>query len=88
MSVEVKRKTNESPEALIRRFSRKMLQSGVLYRAKQQRFYQAKKNKRKIREDAKRRRMMSARREYLIKTGKLTELDDRSKSSWSSPRTK
>ena len=83
MSVEVKRKNNESAEGMIRRFTKKVQQSGVLYRAKQTRFHQSAKSKRAVRDDAKRRRMISERRDFLRKVGKLDEAEDYSNSQWS-----
>ena len=82
MAVDIKRKQNETAEAMIRRFSRKVLQSGIIYQAKANRFRQPKKNKRQKREAAKRRRYIVARRDYLIKVGKLEERDTAG-SQWS-----
>lgn len=48
----VQKKDNESTENLIRRFNRKVMQSGVLSAARQNRFHQAKPNRRARREDA------------------------------------
>ena len=48
----VQKKENESTENLIRRFNRKVMQSGVLSQARKNRFHQAKPNKRARREDA------------------------------------
>ncbi|HAI74274.1 MAG TPA: hypothetical protein DCS28_02935 [Candidatus Moranbacteria bacterium] len=50
--IEVKRKDRESPESLIRRFSRKIQQSGVLMRARRMRFRADEKSKREMREGA------------------------------------
>ncbi len=49
---QVQKKENESTENLIRRFNRKVMQSGVLSLARKRRFHQAKPNKRARREDA------------------------------------
>lgn len=43
--VEVKRKDNESFESLLRRFNRKIQQSGVLIRARKIRFFEAPKSR-------------------------------------------
>lgn len=48
----VQKKDNESSENLIRRFNRKVLQSGVLSQARKNRFHQNKPNKRARRETA------------------------------------
>ncbi len=71
--VEVRRKDGESGESLIRRFTRKVQQSGVLIRAKRRRFYEPPKTKRETKEDAIRRKQTRDKREYLKKIGKLEE---------------
>lgn len=71
--VEVKKKDNEGVESLVRRFSRKVQQSGVLLQARKIRFHERKKNRRKVREDAQRRAELSAERDRLIKLGELDE---------------
>ena len=75
MSVEVKRKKSESFEALLRRFSKRVQESGRILQAKKIRFHKSPKNKNASRNAALRRTYLSARREYLIKTGKATEED-------------
>lgn len=77
--VEVKKKDGESFESLLRRFSKKTLQSGRLLQAKKIKFYQKPKSKRKIRESAKRREVIKNYREYLRKIGKLDDLLDKNK---------
>lgn len=71
--VEVRKRDNESSESLIRRFSRKVQASGVLLQAKKIRFYQRKKSKLKVREEAKRRAELTAERDRLIKLGLIEE---------------
>lgn len=71
--VEVKKRNNESSESLIRRFSRKVQASGVLLQAKKVRYYQRKKSKLKLREEAQRRAELTAERERLIKLGLIEE---------------
>lgn len=73
--VEVKKKNGETTESLIRRFTKKVQQSGVLIRAKKSRFHEQEKNKREQREDALRRRKIKEQKEYLRKIGKLEELE-------------
>lgn len=75
MAVEVKRKGNESTESLIRRFSKRMLQSGVIWKAKKDRFYHKDESKRQMKEDALRRLYVQKKRDYLRKIGKLVEED-------------
>ena len=73
--VEVKKKEGETPESLLRRFSKRVQQSGVLIRAKRKRFYESPKTKREKREDALRRKAVREKRDYLRKIGKLEEFD-------------
>lgn len=73
--VEVRKKDSETSESLIRRFSKKVQQSGVLIRAKKSRFYEPAKNKRKTKDDALRRKDIKSKKEYLRKIGKLEEFD-------------
>ncbi|MFH1354051.1 MAG: 30S ribosomal protein S21 [bacterium] len=71
--VEVRKRDNESTDSLLRRFSRKVQQSGVLLQARKVRFYERKKAKRKLREDAMRKVRFMEERERLIKLGELDE---------------
>jgi ribosomal protein S21 len=71
--VEVKRKKGESFEALMRRFTRRVQDSGRLLQAKKVRFYESGKNKNAEREAALRRKEISDKREYLLKSGKVKE---------------
>ena len=71
--VEVKRKKGESFDALLRRFSKRVQESGRLLQAKKVRFYDSPKNKNAERDAALRRQYLSERRDYLLKTGKLKE---------------
>lgn len=73
--IEVKKRDNESTESLLRRFSKRVQQSGVLLRAKKRRFYEAPKNKRAQRDDALRRKGIREQRDILRKLGKLEEFD-------------
>jgi small subunit ribosomal protein S21 len=69
--VEVKKKEGESFESLLRRFNRKIQQSGVLVRARKIRFFEPIKNRRSVREDARRRAKIKEVREELKKAGKM-----------------
>jgi small subunit ribosomal protein S21 len=69
--VEVKKKEGESFESLLRRFNRKIQQSGVLVRARKTRFFEPTKNRRSVREDARRRAKVKEIREELKKSGKM-----------------
>ena len=75
MAVEVKRKQNESVESLLRRFSKRVMQSRVIINAKNARYRAKPKTKRQIKESALRRKYIRAKREYLQKIGQLP-LDD------------
>jgi small subunit ribosomal protein S21 len=69
--VEVKKKEGESFESLLRRFNRKIQQSGVLVRARKIRFYEPSKSRNILRENALRRLENREKREELKKLGKL-----------------
>jgi len=71
--VEVRKRDNESTDSLLRRFSRKVQQSGVLLQARKVRFFERKKGRRKLREEAMRRSTLQAERERLLKLGELDE---------------
>lgn len=73
--VEVKRKNGESVESLLRRFTRRTQQSGILIRAKEGQYFQKRKTKRELREGALRRKEIKAKKEYLRKIGKLDDTD-------------
>lgn len=77
--IEVKRKDGESVEGLLRRFSKKVQQSGLILRTKKRRFYETPKTKREQRADAIRRITIRGRKEYLRKTGQLDDEDLRSR---------
>ena len=70
---EVKRKKGESFEALVRRFSRKVQQSGRLLQSRKIRYHTKEKNKTSSRAAAARRSEITIKREYLKKIGKLIE---------------
>ena len=77
--VEVKKREGESVEGLLRRFTKKLQQSGKILRVKKGQFYQAPKNKREQREDALRRKELRETKEYLRKIGKLDDIRDNRK---------
>ncbi|MFA6254992.1 MAG: 30S ribosomal protein S21 [Patescibacteria group bacterium] len=70
---EVKRKKSETFESLLRRFHKKLQQSGRLIQSRKIRFYERPKNKTQIRREALRRKEIQVKREYLKKIGKLKE---------------
>ncbi|MBT4516734.1 MAG: 30S ribosomal protein S21 [Candidatus Komeilibacteria bacterium] len=77
--LEVKRKDGESFESLIRRFTRKTIQSGKILQAKKIRFFSKTDSKKKTRDTALRRRNITARFDYLKKVGKLDDFELRRK---------
>lgn len=74
--VEVKKKDNESFESLMRRFSKKIMQSGKVLQAKKIKFHRRPLNKRATKLKAIRREEVKKQREYLRKIGKLDEFMD------------
>ncbi|MFA6422734.1 MAG: 30S ribosomal protein S21 [Candidatus Buchananbacteria bacterium] len=70
---EVKRKKGETFEALVRRFSKKIQQSGRLLQSRKVRFHEKRKNRTAVRAAAARRSEITSKREYLKKIGKLIE---------------
>jgi len=71
--IEVKKKDRESSESLIRRFSRKVQQSGVLVHARKSRFRSEDKTKREMREGAIYRVKVKKIVDHLKKLGKFDE---------------
>lgn len=71
--VEVKRKKGESFESLLRRFGRRLQQSGKALEARKIRFYTDKPNKNKQRASALRRVEIREKRDYLARIGQLKD---------------
>ena len=80
--LEVKKKDNESFEALMRRFSKKLMQSGRIIQAKKVRFHTKPLNKRAQKLKALRSEEISSKREYLRKIGKLDEMMDKRRGNY------
>lgn len=70
--VEVKKKENESFDSLLRRFNRKIQQSGVLVRARKTRFFEPAKSRNLQRTNAIRRGELRELREELKRLGRPT----------------
>lgn len=70
---EVKRRKGESFESLLRRFTRRVQQSGKMLETRKIRYFAAEPNKNAVRKSALRRENIRQKREYLIKVGKLVE---------------
>ncbi len=77
--IEVKRKKGESFDALLRRFGRRVQQSGKNLSVKANRFFVKSPKKNKTHDSALRRLEKGSRREFLLKTGKVKEEDLRTK---------
>lgn len=75
--VYAKRKEHETTASLLRRFTRRVQQSGLLLHARKGRFYKTKPTKRQQREKALRRIELGKERERLIKLGKLKPFERR-----------
>lgn len=71
--IEVKKKDNESVGSLMRRFSRKVQQSGLLLQARSCRFQERGKSRTERRKSALRRNEIVAQKERDRKLGKLEE---------------
>ena len=80
--LEVKKKDNESFESLIRRFTKKTIQSGKLIQAKKVRYHHQALSKRALKEKALRREEVTKERDYLRKIGKLDEMMENQKKSF------
>jgi ribosomal protein S21 len=78
MPVEVKKKRSETFESLLRRFNKRIMQSGVLLQFKKVRFLRKEENRNARRSSALYRLSAQGKREYLQKMGLLKE-DDRKK---------
>ncbi|MFH1668263.1 MAG: 30S ribosomal protein S21 [Candidatus Komeilibacteria bacterium] len=74
---EVKRKKGETFEALVRRFGKKIQQSGRLLQSRKIRYYNPNVNKTAKRAAASRRKEITEKRDYLKKIGKLVDERER-----------
>lgn len=70
---EAKRKKGESFESFLRRFKKKIQQSGILIHSRKIRFYERPKSRNRRREAALRKMEMLKEKEYLRKIGKLRD---------------
>lgn len=77
--VEVRKRDGESAESLIRRFTKKLQQSGKLLRVKKGKYYQPPKNKRQLKVEALRRKELRETKEFLKKIGRLDDIKDQKK---------
>lgn len=70
---EVRRKKGETFEGFLRRFNKKVQQSGKLIQSRKIKFFEKPKSRTRIKTAALRRKRISEQREYLKKTGKLKD---------------
>ncbi len=70
---EAKRKKGETFESFLRRFNKKMMQSGKVLQAKKIRFLEKEPNKNLSKKLALRRQSIKAKKEFLKKIGKLSD---------------
>lgn len=80
--IEVRKKENESTGSLLRRFSKKVQQSGLLLQARSSRFTEKVQSREERKKSALRRNEIVAEKERLRKLGKLEE-DYRTQSRYS-----
>ena len=71
--LEVKRKKGESFDSLLRRFGRRVQESGKILEARKIRYHSDEPNKNKVRSSAIRRLYQRQKREYLMRIGQLKE---------------
>lgn len=71
--VEFKRKKGESFESFLRRFNKKLQQSGKLYQARQAQYLRPEKSRGQQKKSALVGKKLREKREYLKKIGKLKE---------------
>ena len=73
MAIEVRKRERETVQSLLRRFSKRVLQSGILIRARRSRFYIPEPTKRQKKLRAIRRQQIQKEKEKLYKLGKLVK---------------
>lgn len=73
MPIEVKRRERENTRSLLRRFTRRIQQSGILVRARKNRFWEKDKSKSERRQSALRRQKTAKKIEKLKKLGLFEE---------------
>jgi ribosomal protein S21 len=71
MGIEVKKSERETTQSLIRRFTKRVQQSGILLRARESRFHQRPKSRQMKKRAALRREKLKKEYEKLKKLGKL-----------------
>ena len=79
--VELKRKKGETFESFLRRFNKRLQQSGRLLQARKVRYFERPKSKDRVRKEASKRPEFRSKREYLRRIGKLPEEEQGRRSS-------
>ena len=74
MSLEIKKEGRETSQNLVRRFSRRMKQSGILLRARKARFKEKPKSKQMKKRSALRREELRKEYEQLEKLGEISKI--------------
>ena len=77
MALEIKKEGRETPQNLVRRFSRRMKQSGILLRARKARFKEREKSKQMKKRSALRREELKKEYEKLEKLGEKKDVKKR-----------
>ena len=77
MPLEVKKQDRETSQNLVRRFSRRMKQSGILLSARKSRFFEKKKSKQMKKRSALRKEELRKEYEKMEKLGKQTNVKTR-----------
>lgn len=77
--VEIKRKKGETFESFLRRFNKRMQQSGKIILARKQQFFEREKSRNLKKQAALMRNELKAKKEYLKKIGKLKEENNKYK---------
>lgn len=77
--VDVKKKKGERFDSLLRRFNKRVIESGKVFQARKIRFHDRPESKRKQKDKALRRMVVSAKQDWLRKTGQLEEDSRRSR---------
>ncbi|PKL72137.1 hypothetical protein CVV26_02835 [Candidatus Kuenenbacteria bacterium HGW-Kuenenbacteria-1] len=76
MAVEVKKKKGESPESLLRRFTKQVQQSGLVLQVRKTRYLEVSQSREELKKSARRRSGLREKREYLKKIGKIDDFVD------------
>ena len=74
MPIEIKKTDKESSQSVVRRFSRRVKQSGILIQARKNRYYLKKKNEREKKRAALRREQLKKEYQKLEKLGKIKKI--------------